>query len=465
MKASSGNQSGNSGPGTTAARRRKRNARRAASAAAVLVGGALLATACGSVDGATSGESKAAPGATSASPTPSSSAAGSAAHAADDAAHRASDARITISPKDRASNVGLNHDAKVTVASGTLTKVTLVKQSGGAPVSGRISADGHSWQPDGALARSTAYTVTATAKDAQNRQAVSHAAFSTVSPAGSFVGYYTPENNSTVGVGMPVSINFNKAITHKADVQSHITVSSTSGQRVVGHWFGAKRIDFRPADYWKAGSTVTLKLRLDHVTGANGVTGVQDRTVRFHVGRAQVSTVDVATQMMTVTRDGQVVRTIPVSTGTPQHPTYNGQMVISEKFTKTRMNGDTVGFGGEYNIPDVPHAMRLSTSGTFIHGNYWSAGSVFGASPTSHGCIGIRDVRGAGDPTTDAAWFYANSLTGDVVTVQNSPDHTIAPDNGLNGWNMSWSQWIAGSATGDGTGGASGGASGGGIAG
>ncbi|MGW2992727.1 hypothetical protein ACWDA9_13555, partial [Streptomyces sp. NPDC001193] len=30
----------------------------------------------------------------------------------------------------------------------------------------------------------------------------------------------------------------------------------------------------------------------------------------------------------------------------------------------TRMNGQTVGFGGEYDIPDVPHAMRLTTSGT-----------------------------------------------------------------------------------------------------
>jgi peptide/nickel transport system substrate-binding protein len=51
-------------------------------------------------------------------------------------------------------------------------------------------------------------------------------------------------------------------------------------------------------------------------------------------------------------------------------------MVIAEKDQTTRMNGATVGFTdndgkGEYDIPDVPHAMRLSSSGTFIHGNYW----------------------------------------------------------------------------------------------
>jgi lipoprotein-anchoring transpeptidase ErfK/SrfK len=113
------------------------------------------------------------------------------------------------------------------------------------------------------------------------------------------------------------------------------------------------------------------------------------------------------------------------------------------------MNGATVGFTdddgeGEYDIKDVPHAMRLSTSGTFIHGNYWG-GDAFGNYNTSHGCVGLADAQGADDPNTDGAWFYENSLLGDVVIVINSNDQTIAPDNGLNGWNMSWADWVAGS--------------------
>ncbi len=125
-------------------------------------------------------------------------------------------------------------------------------------------------------------------------------------------------------------------------------------------------------------------------------------------------------------------------------------MVISEKFKETRMNGATVGFTdddgeGEYDIKDVPHAMRLSTSGTFIHGNYWGKG-IFGNANTSHGCVGLADAKGADDPNTPGAWFYNNSIVGDVVVVQNTGDKTIAPDNGLNGWNMDWAQWKAGSA-------------------
>ncbi len=152
-----------------------------------------------------------------------------------------------------------------------------------------------------------------------------------------------------------------------------------------------------------------------------------------------------------VARDGKTVKTIPISAGSPENKTYEGQMVISEKFKETRMNGATVGFTdddgqGEYDIKDVPHAMRLSTSGTFIHGNYWGAKSIFGGANTSHGCVGLSDTKGANDPNTPGAWFYDNSMVGDVVVVQNTGDKTIAPDNGLNGWNMDWAQWKAGSA-------------------
>ncbi|MDH6544426.1 Ig-like domain-containing protein [Streptomyces lavendulae] len=364
------------------------------------------------------------------------------------AAKDTSKARIAITPKDGATNVGLNDATNVTVSDGKLTKVELKSTEGGA-VTGKISADGKSWKPDGALKRSTKYSLAATAKDDAGREAHENTSFTTVSPENSFVGSFIPDEGETVGVGMPVSITFNKPIKDMKAVQAAITVSSTSNQEVVGHWFGNQRLDFRPEQYWQANSTVTLKLALEGVQGAPGIQGVQNKTVTFKIGRSQVSTVDTKTKKMTVTRDGQVLKTIPISAGSPDNPTYNGQMVISEKFKETRMDGSTVGFKnsegkGEYDIKDVPHAMRLSTSGTFIHGNYWGSDSIFGSVNTSHGCVGLNDSKGANDPDTAGAWFFDNSLIGDVVTVTNSPDKTIKPDNGLNGWNMSWAEWKAG---------------------
>jgi hypothetical protein len=408
--------------------------RRGLMAASALLGGVLALTGCsGGGDAKASDNGK-----------------GSQAEADAAAAKKSSEAQITVSPKDGSDNASINNSGVVTVSKGTLTGVTLTTQDGKA-VAGQLSADKKSWKPSVQLERSTTYKVAAEAKDSQGRIAHENATFTTVAPAHSFIGTFTPDNGATVGVGMPVSINFDKAITNKAAVQKGVTVTSSSGQEVACHWFNANRMDCRPEQYWKEGSTVTLKLALDGVEGAPGIHGVQQKTVTFHIGRNQVSYVDAKTKQMKVTQDGKVVKTIPISAGSPEHTTYQGQMVISEKFVQTRMNGATVGFKdsdgkGEYDIKDVPHAMRLTSSGTFIHGNYWGAPSVFGNVNTSHGCVGLQDKKGANDPNTPAAWFYSHSLIGDVVVVSNTGDKTVAPDNGLNGWNMSWAQWKAGSA-------------------
>ncbi|MGA5558802.1 L,D-transpeptidase [Streptomyces lavendulocolor] len=409
--------------------------RRSLTAASALLGGVLVLTGC------SGGDEKA-------DASDSSKTSQSQVDAA--AAKDASQARIAITPKNGAQNAGINDDAKVTVSEGTLTQVTMTAPDG-TTVKGEMAADAKSWKPAEQLERATTYKIAVTAKDAEGREAHENSSFTTVSKENSFIGNFTPEDGSTVGVGMPVSITFNKPITDKKAVQSGISVSSSSNQEVVGHWFNAQRIDFRPENYWAEGSKVTLKLDLDGVEGSDGVYGVQQKTVTFTIGRNQVSTVDAAAKTMTVTQDGKTVKTIPISAGAPENPTYNGQMVISEKFKETRMDGSTVGFTkkdgkGEYDIKDVPHAMRLSTSGTFIHGNYWGSDSIFGNVNTSHGCVGLNDAKGADDPSQPGAWFYDNSIVGDVVVVKNSKDKTIAPDNGLNGWNMSWAEWKAGSA-------------------
>ncbi|MET7313030.1 Ig-like domain-containing protein [Streptomyces sp. NPDC005571] len=356
----------------------------------------------------------------------------------------ASDARIKITPKQGTYDVGINDSVKVAVSNGKLTKVTMTAVGTGAEVPGTLSADGTSWKPNGRLERATKYQVAAEAKDAKGRSVTGNATITTLSPANNFIGHLSPEDGSTVGVGMPVTVDFGKAISNKAAMESKIQVSSSSGQQVVGHWFNDDRLDFRPKNHWKPGSTVTVTLNLD---------GTQ-KTVTFKIGRSQISTVDAKTKQMVVVRDGKTIKTIPISSGSTEHPTYNGQMVISEKFRQVHMNGATVGLTKKdgtpsYDIEAVPHAMRLTASGTFIHGNYWGADALFGKVNTSHGCVGLKDVKGGGDGKQPAAWFFDNSMIGDVVIVKNSEDKTmLAPDNGLSDWNMPWSEWVAGSATG-----------------
>ncbi|MYW63634.1 L,D-transpeptidase family protein [Streptomyces sp. SID8379] len=352
---------------------------------------------------------------------------------------KASVAVVTVAPKDGADGVATSGALKVTSAKGKLTEVKVADNKGKA-VDGRITGAGTTWTPDAHLAASTKYKVHAVAKDKDGRESAKDTSFTTLTPKNTFIGTFTPEDGSKVGVGMPFSVRFTRGITHPDDVEKAISVKTEPAVDVEGHWFGNDRLDFRPEKYWAAGTKVTVKLNLDGVEGRPGVYGKQVRTVKFTVGRSQVSTVDVKTKTMTVKRDGKTIKKIPVTTGKPGYDTWNGQMVISERLKVTRMNGETVGYGGEYDIKDVPHAQRLTNSGTFIHGNYWG-GDAFGNYNASHGCIGLRDVRGGYDGKVAAAWFFDRSMTGDVVIVKNSHDKTVAPDNGYNGWNMSWADW------------------------
>ncbi|MGX1133283.1 lipoprotein-anchoring transpeptidase ErfK/SrfK [Streptomyces glaucescens] len=352
-----------------------------------------------------------------------------------------SEAVVSIAPKDGAKSVDTSGDLKVTAAKGKLTEV-VVKDAKGAKIAGEISKDGATWTPSSHLAAATEYQVHAVAKDSEGRTAAEDSGFTTLTPQNTFVGHFTPEDGSTVGVGMPFSLRFTRGITNPEDVEKAIEIKTEPAVDVEGHWFGNDRLDFRPEKYWKAGTKVTVRLNLDGVEGRPGVYGEQAKTVSFTIGRNQVSVVDAKKLTMKVTRDGKVVKTLPVTTGAPGYETWNGQMVISEKLTVTRMNGETVGYGGEYDIKDVPHAMRLSTSGTFLHGNYWG-GDAFGNRNASHGCVGLRDVRGGWDKDAPAAWFFNQSMIGDVVVVKNSNDRIIDPDNGLNGWNMPWDEWKA----------------------
>ncbi|WP_340374696.1 Ig-like domain-containing protein [Streptomyces sp. SS7] len=348
---------------------------------------------------------------------------------------------ITVSPADGTRKAAFGSPVEVAVTDGTLASVTVTGNDGSA-LDGTLNDAKTRWTSSRNPYSGTKYTVTAQAEGADAETTT----FTTRSPGETFVGYFTPEANSTSGVGMPVSINFTKAVKDRAAVQKAITVTAEPAVEIVGHWFSDTRLDFRPETYWASGTTITLGLRLKDVEGQDGVYGIQSKDVTFHIGRAQISTVDLSAKEMVVKRDGATYATYPVSGGDAEHTTWAGIMVISERFQQTRMESSTVGLGDEYDISDVPHAQRLTTSGTFVHGNYWAAPSVFGSRNTSHGCVGLRDTKGASDSSAAGYRFYESSLLGDVVIVKNSGDRTVEASNGLNGWNLSWADWKAGSA-------------------
>lgn len=186
---------------------------------------------------------------------------------------RSPDEAIRITPDDNAKGVPADGPLTVSVPEGRLERVVVTKvedaQEGKVP--GAIAVDGLSWSPDpaaGRLALAAKYTVDAVALDGHNRRQARHTTFTTYVPEERFIGYFKPENRSTVGTGMIISFNFNRSVERRADVERAITITSDPAVEVVGHWFGTERLDFRPKAYWKPGTEVTVKLNLRDVEGA-----------------------------------------------------------------------------------------------------------------------------------------------------------------------------------------------------
>ncbi|MER7751354.1 Ig-like domain-containing protein [Kitasatospora sp. NPDC097643] len=403
-------------------------------AVALAMGGVLLLTAACNDDkagGSGGGGDNAAPVATAGA-----DGTGTAAPAPTSAAPKTSAAVLAVEPKDGAQDVAPNNALKVGVTNGKLTAVEVTDKNG-KPVEGAITPDGSGWKPAAALAVGMAYKVNAQAKDAEGLVAASTTSFTTLTPDKKVSTNDNIADGATYGVGMIVSVDFSRSIKNKDAVLKGITVEANNGTEVKGHWFGDNRLDFRPADYWKPGTKVVIKYRLKNVEVSPGVYGDVDKDEPFTIGRSQVSTADAKTHQMTVVRDGKST-TVPVTLGADATPSWGGTMVIMSKEKVTRMNSQTVGLGGEYDIQDVPHAMRLTTSGTFVHGNYWA--DPFGKTNASHGCVSMADEKGGSDSSV-AGKFFNDSIVGDVVKIVNSKEKTVSPSNGLGGWNVSWANW------------------------
>jgi lipoprotein-anchoring transpeptidase ErfK/SrfK len=166
--------------------------------------------------------------------------------------------------------------------------------------------------------------------------------------------------------------------------------------------------------------------------------GEGERTVRFKIGEARISTVDVAAYQMTVTENGQVLRVMPASMGQKRWPTHNGVHLVLEKSRQVTMDSSTIGIprngpGGYYR--KVAWATRLTYSGEFIHAAPWSTWAQ-GKRNVSHGCINVS--------TADAKWFFDNTRRGDVVEVVNSAKAPKLYDPGTSDWNIPWEKWTTG---------------------
>lgn len=352
----------------------------------------------------------------------------------------AAEAVVTTNVEDDASGVPVDKVVKVKADKGTLASVVVRSKAG--RVDGELRADGTRWVATGGLEPGTRYRVRAVARNGDGKDVERISTFTTEALSLDQQTYASiaPLQGETVGVGMPVIVTFDLPVTDQASFEKHMTVTSTPAQAGSWYWVSSTEAHWRPETYWQAGTKVSVDVDVNGVDAGGGIYGQEDRDVAFEIGAAHVYKVNARTHQMKVFENGKRIRTLPITTGKPGFTTRSGVKVIMEKYAQKRMNSETVGIARgsaeAYDIDDVKWAMRLTSSGEFIHAAPWSVGSQ-GHANVSHGCTGMS--------TDNAAWLYAMTRRGDVVEYVGT-DRPMEPGNGWGDWNIAWHDYAAGSA-------------------
>jgi lipoprotein-anchoring transpeptidase ErfK/SrfK len=260
-----------------------------------------------------------------------------------------------------------------------------------------------------------------------------------VAPVGKPVHIKTANaDNATYGVGMPIIAYFSKKITDARPL-SAATVVTADGKPVKGAWYfeyssasKAYPIEghWRPQSYWPAHSTIHVDLPMKGKSGGTGLVYDDSLTLDYAIGASHISTVDDNTHKMTVSNDGKLWGTFPVSLGASDTPTRSGTKVIMEKGLDISMRGPG------YFDAHVKFTQRLTYSGEYLHAAPWNTAHIDSGIDSSNGCTNLHPA--------DAQKLYSFLGIGDVVLYPNAKGPKMQMGEGYGDWNVPWSLWQTG---------------------
>jgi lipoprotein-anchoring transpeptidase ErfK/SrfK len=346
--------------------------------------------------------------------------------------------KLQTSVTDGAVEVPVESPVTVSAGTGVLNSVSLINEQGRA-VKGELSPDGITWRSAEPLGYNRQYTLSAEALGLGGVTR-SSATFETHSPQSLTTAYALPGDGEVVGVGQPIAVRFDENIPDRLAAQRAISVKTDPPVAGAFYWLSNREVRWRPAEYWRPGTSVEVKVKTYGVNLGDGLFGQEDVTNRFIIGDEVIATADDATKTLTVRINGTVAKTMPISMGKNTSPTDNGKYIIGDRYSFLVMDSST--YGVPVNSPDgyrteVNWATQMSYSGIYVHSAPWSVGSQ-GRDNVSHGCLNVNPGN--------ARWFYDTTKRGDIVEVINTVGPTLSGTDGLGDWNIPWEHWKTGNA-------------------
>lgn len=345
---------------------------------------------------------------------------------------------VQFSPEDGAEGVSPADPVSVTVQHGKIDEAVLTNDEG-EEIPGEVSEDGTKWTVGQKLGYNRTYTLEVTVRGEGGSTVTEKAEFSTINPENQTYVSMNPLDGQTVGVGQPLAFYFSSdsPAPDKEKAEQAIKIQTEPAVEGAFYWFNDREVHWRPKEYWKPGTTVRVSIDVYGRDLGNGVWGEEDREATINIGDSVILRADGATHQMTVEKNGEVLRTIPVALGKPDFPSNNGVHVVTEHHATKIMDSTTYGLPldqGGYRT-EVKWAVRISNGGEFLHAAPWAAGDL-GQRNVSHGCINMTDE--------DAKWVYDLLKKGDVVIITNSGGPDLRPWDGFGDWQIPWEQWVQG---------------------
>ena len=299
----------------------------------------------------------------------------------------------------------------VTASDGQLADVTVLGPKGAAE--GRASPPtAPSWTAKSSnLDFGTTYTVEATAVDPRGvsttrTDAVPHGA----SPRTSSPAPCSPRGGTTVGVGMPITVTFDRQSRTRTRSSGRSSCSTPTPLEGAWSWNSDTVVQFRPKEYWPGQHRRHGRARTSRASRpSKGIYGEANESRRPSTSApSMVTKVNAESHQAKVFRNGEKVRTIPITTGKAGFETRSGQghrRARSARGSWTPRPAARIRTTRSTTASRCEYAMRITYSGEFLHAAPWSVGSQ-GYANVSHGCIGMS--------TTNAQWLYEHTTVGDV---------------------------------------------------
>ncbi len=347
---------------------------------------------------------------------------------------------LEVSPADGAKDRPVSVEIGTKLPDGATVSQVMLTTESGKQVKGKLRTDGSSWVPSAPLKWSTTYVAKVTASRPDGTVSEGTSTFTTMAKPSSVItsGLYLFDDR-TYGVAMPVVAEFHPGIPKKdrAKVQKRMFVQTDPPQPGAWHWMDSgTQAYYRAPEYWKPGTKLTVRIALAGVPLSNGRYGNVDRKATAKIGSAFEMKVTNSDKQMRVYENGKLIKTLPVSLGKKKTPSSSGTLVVMEKKEDTVFDTrDDPNPENRYVTP-IQFAQRITWGGEYIHAAPWSEG-VQGRQNVSHGCVNVS--------MANARWLFQRTKIGDPITVTGT-ERKLAPGNGWTAWDLSWAEFVKGSA-------------------